>query len=125
MENNGKDKGYSEGTSENGSVFPKKDKKSVKPMAVEKTGKAVVSTFKNDKKKINPSEMENNGKGKGYSEGTSKNGSVFPKKDKTSVKAMAVEKIVKATASTFKNDKKKIKPSASAQAPGPSNTLTA
>ncbi|KAK4340963.1 hypothetical protein RND71_039464 [Anisodus tanguticus] len=55
--------------------------------------------------------MENNGKGKGYSEGTSKNGSVFPKKDKKSVKAMAVEKMVKATASTFKNDKKKINPS--------------
>ncbi|CAN4075708.1 unnamed protein product [Withania somnifera] len=56
--------------------------------------------------------MENNGKGKGYSgEGTAKNGSVFPKKDKKSVKAMAVEKIVKATISTFKNDKKKINPS--------------
>ncbi|KAG5612005.1 hypothetical protein H5410_023286 [Solanum commersonii] len=52
--------------------------------------------------------MENNGKGK---EGTSKNGSVFPKKDKKSVKAMAVEKIVKATTSSFKNDKKKINPS--------------
>ncbi|KAK4340961.1 hypothetical protein RND71_039462 [Anisodus tanguticus] len=56
-------------------------------------------------------QMENNGKGKGYSEGTSKNGSVFPKKDKKSVKAMAVEKMVKATTSTFKNDKKKINPS--------------
>ncbi|KAH0679846.1 hypothetical protein KY284_020931 [Solanum tuberosum] len=54
MENNGKDK---VGTSKNiGSVFPKKDKKSVKKMAVEKIGKAVVSTFKNDKKKINPSD---------------------------------------------------------------------
>ncbi|KAH0679847.1 hypothetical protein KY284_020932 [Solanum tuberosum] len=53
MENNGKGK---EGTSKNGSVFPKKDKKSVKTMAIEKIGKTVVSTFKNDKKKINPSD---------------------------------------------------------------------
>jgi len=54
MENNGKDK---VGTSKNiGSVFPKKDKKSVKKMVVEKIGKVVVSTFKNDKKKINPSD---------------------------------------------------------------------
>ncbi|KAH0679840.1 hypothetical protein KY284_020925 [Solanum tuberosum] len=53
MENNGKGK---EGTSKNGSVFPKKDKKSVKAMAFEKIGKTVVSTFKNDKKKTNPSD---------------------------------------------------------------------
>ena len=54
MENSGKGK---EGTSKNnGSVFPKKDKKSVKAMAVQKISKAVVSTFKNDKKKINPSD---------------------------------------------------------------------
>ncbi|MCD9645807.1 hypothetical protein HAX54_035063, partial [Datura stramonium] len=57
MENNGKGKGYNgEGTSKNGSVFPKKDKKSVKAMIVEKIGKAVVSPFKNNKKKINPSD---------------------------------------------------------------------
>ncbi|KAH0683349.1 hypothetical protein KY290_021937 [Solanum tuberosum] len=54
MENNGKGK---VGTSNNGSVFPKKDKKSVKKMAIEKIGKTVVSTFKNDKKKINPSHV--------------------------------------------------------------------
>ncbi|KAH0683347.1 hypothetical protein KY290_021936 [Solanum tuberosum] len=53
MEKNGKGK---EGTSKNGSVFPKKDKKSVKAMTIEKIGKTVVSTFKNDKKKINPSD---------------------------------------------------------------------
>ena len=53
MENNGKGK---VSTSKNGSVFPKKDKKSVKAMAIEKIGKTVVSTFKNDKKKINPSD---------------------------------------------------------------------
>ena len=53
MENNGKGK---VSTSKNGSVFPKKDKKSVKAMAIEKIGKTVVSTFKNDKKKINHSD---------------------------------------------------------------------
>ncbi|KAH0693756.1 hypothetical protein KY285_020853 [Solanum tuberosum] len=53
MDNNGKGK---VGTSNNESVFPKKDKKSVKAMAIEKIGKSVVSTFKNDKKKINPSD---------------------------------------------------------------------
>ncbi|KAH0683346.1 hypothetical protein KY290_021935 [Solanum tuberosum] len=53
MDNNGKGK---IGTSKNnGSVFPKKDKKSVTTMAVEKIGKTMVSPFKNDKKKINPS----------------------------------------------------------------------
>lgn len=41
--------------------------------------------------------MENNGKGKGYTgEGTSKKENAFPKKDKKSVKAMAVKKIGKA-----------------------------
>jgi len=55
--------------------------------------------------------MEKNGNGKGYGEGTSKKGSVFPKKDKKSVKAMAAEKVVKAVVSSFKNDKKKINPS--------------
>ncbi|XP_070057389.1 uncharacterized protein [Nicotiana tomentosiformis] len=52
--------------------------------------------------------MEKNENGKGYGEGTSKKGSVFPKKDKKSVKAMAAEKVVKAVVSSFKNDKKKI-----------------
>jgi len=52
MDNNGKGK---IGTSKNnGSVFPKKDKKSVTTMAVETIGKTMVSPFKNDKKKINP-----------------------------------------------------------------------
>jgi len=55
----------------------------------------------------------NNGKGKGYigESSTTKKGSVFPKKDKKSVKAMAAEKVVKAVVSSFKNDKKKINPS--------------
>jgi len=53
MENNN-EKGK-EGTSKNGSVFPKKDKKSVTTMAVEKIGQTMLSPFKNDKKKINPS----------------------------------------------------------------------
>ncbi|KAK4340964.1 hypothetical protein RND71_039465 [Anisodus tanguticus] len=57
MKNNGKGKGYTrEGTSNNGNVFSKKDKKSVKTMAVEKIGKVVVSSFKNDKKMINSSD---------------------------------------------------------------------
>ncbi|KAH0683355.1 hypothetical protein KY290_021944 [Solanum tuberosum] len=53
MENNGKGK---VDTSNNGSVFPKKDKKSVNAMAIERIGKTMVSTFKNDKKKIIPSD---------------------------------------------------------------------
>ncbi|KAK4340966.1 hypothetical protein RND71_039467 [Anisodus tanguticus] len=70
--------------------------------------------------------MENKGKGKGYSEGTSENGSVFPKKDKKSVKAMAVEKIGKAVVLTnVLITRFYWKILASAQAPGPSNTLTA
>lgn len=51
MENNENGK---EGTSKKGSVFPKKNKTSVKTIIVEKIGKAVVSFFKNDKEKINP-----------------------------------------------------------------------
>jgi len=55
--NNGKGKGYigESSTAKKGSVFPKKDKKSVKAMAVETIGKVVASPFKNDKKRINPS----------------------------------------------------------------------
>lgn len=53
MENNSEKGKIS--TSKNGSVFPKRDKKSVKEMAVEKIGQTMLSPFKNDKKKLNSS----------------------------------------------------------------------